>query len=99
MDPSIILNPGSRDPIDRMDPSIILKPGYRDPIERMDPSIILKPGSRDPIDRMDPSIILKNQRPNLKNLNRVAEPQKSVPMSAGSNLETLNTISSGTNHV
>ena len=40
---------------------------------------------------------LRNQRTNLKNLNRVADPPKNqLQLSVGLNLETLNTISIGT---
>ena len=38
-------------------------------------------------------------RPNLKNLNRVAEPPNRFKLSAVWNLEILNTITNGTNHV
>ena len=40
---------------------------------------------------------LRNQRTNLKNLNRVADPPKNqLQLSVGLNLETVNTISIGT---
>ena len=42
---------------------------------------------------------LTHQSPNLMNLSRVSNPPKPVLIaSAGLNLETLNTLSNGTNH-
>ena len=46
------------------------------------------------------SILHKTQSPNLMNLSRVSNPPKNrFQLSAGLNLETLNAILSGTNHI